>query len=217
MTNSLIDVSITTMIGNLPGIINRNNDSLEAEFGSLFYYSDASVNKSPVLKVDVSSNNISAQVGYFRNINIGGRTIDASLADKYVQLDSSVRNLDRRVTVLEQSNNGSSRVSVYGYSSQHTGGYDMSSFWNSRNAALEGAMVENLIFERPYCIRDGVVVPLYVGTVEISGRTYSTVYYDHIDESGNVLRLYVPIQTALDGNTVIPAGKPGHVKLNVVK
>ena len=93
----------------------------------------------------------------------------------------------------------------------------MSSFWNSRNAVLEGAMVENLIFERPYCIRDGIVVPLYVGTVEIFGRTYSTVYYDHIDESRNVWRQYVPIQTAFDGNTVIPAGKPGQVKLNVVK
>ena len=60
MTNSLIDVSITTMIGNLPGIINKNNNSLKAEFDSLFYYSDASVKKAPTLKVDVSSNNISA-------------------------------------------------------------------------------------------------------------------------------------------------------------
>jgi hypothetical protein len=205
------------MIGNLPGIINRNNDSLEAEFGSLFYYSDASVKKSPVLKVDVSSNNISAQVGYFRNINIGGRTIDASLATKYVQLDSSVRNLDDRVTALEESNTGTLNSGTYGVSSSSVGGYDMSSFWKNRNASLGGVMVENLIFERPYCIKDGVVIPLYVGTTEIAGRVYSTVYYDHIDETGNVWRIYAPIQTALDGNTVILAGNPGRVKLNVSK
>ena len=217
MTNSLIDVSITTMIGILPGIINKNNNSLKAEFDSLFYYSDASVKKAPTLKVDVSSNNISAQVGYFRNINIGGKTLDASVASKYVSLDASVRNLDARVTALESGNlYGSTQTQTRSYgASAPSGGYDMTSFWKNRNASLDGVMVENLIFERPYCIRDGVVIPLYVGTIDIAGRVYSTVYYDHIDGTGNVWRVYAPIQTAVDGNTVILAGKPGQVKINV--
>lgn len=207
------------MIGNLPGIINKNNDSLEAEFDSLFYYSDASVKKAPTLKVDVSSNNISAQVGYFRNINIGGKTLDASVAQKYISLDASVRNLDARVTALEGSNSyGSASVQTKSYgSAAPTSGYDMTSFWKNRNATLDGVMVENLIFEHPYCIRDGVVIPLYVGTIDIAGRVYSTVYYDHIDGTGNVWRVYAPIQTAVDGNTVILAGMPGQIKMNVIK
>lgn len=222
MTNKLIDVSITTMIGNLPGIINRNNNSLKAEFDSLFYYGDASnnSNKAPTLRVDVSSNNISAQVGYFDNINIGGNTIDYQQLDASVKgFDASIKNLDARVTALEGENlYGSSQTQTRSYGvSLSTGGYDMTSFWKNRNASLDGVMVENLIFERPYCIRDGVVIPLYVGTIDIAGRVYSTVYYDHIDGTGNVWRIYAPIHTAVDGNTVILAGKPGQVKLNVVK
>lgn len=35
MHNSLIDVSVVTMIGNLPGIINRNNESIRKEFSDV--------------------------------------------------------------------------------------------------------------------------------------------------------------------------------------
>jgi len=38
MNNTLLDVSINTMIGNLPGIMNHNNDMIEQEFSTLFTY-----------------------------------------------------------------------------------------------------------------------------------------------------------------------------------
>ena len=90
MINKLIDVSVSTMIGNLPGIINRNNDAIEDELDALFYYGEDSKKMQPALKVDVSSNSVAARTGYFWNINIGGNVIDASFGYKYVRLDASV-------------------------------------------------------------------------------------------------------------------------------
>lgn len=87
MINTLVDVSINTMIGNLPGIMNYNNESVKNEFSALFNYVE---NGAPVLKADVSSNIVNAYTGYFRNVNISGMVLDETFAEKYDRLDASV-------------------------------------------------------------------------------------------------------------------------------
>ena len=130
MINTLIDVSINTMIGNIPGIINYNNDAVENEFSGLFNYIESG---APVLKVDVSNNTVNAHTGFFRNINISGKVLDASFADKYYRLDSSVQSLDDRVTALEQQENTYSQSArVYEAENPHiseNASYDMTSFF----------------------------------------------------------------------------------------
>ena len=59
MHNSLIDVSVVTMIGSLPGIINRNNESINKEFSDVLFSYDEN-NANPKLKVDVECNYVTA-------------------------------------------------------------------------------------------------------------------------------------------------------------
>ena len=218
MINKLIDVSVSTMIGNLPGIINRNNDAIEGELDALFYYGDDSKKMQPALKVDVSSNSVAARTGYFWNINLGGKTLDASFGIKYERLDSSVQNLETRVEALENANVGSDNVlgSMYRDSEvsddKEAFGHDMTNFWTDPKAKIFGLMVENIIFEQPYCIKDGIVIPLYVGVTSLAGSLSSIVYYDEISSDG-VFRNYVPIKTSNDGNSIIVSGEPGRIQL----
>lgn len=220
MINKLIDVSVSTMIGNLPGIINRNNDAIEGELDALFYYGDDSKKMQPALKVDVSSNSVAARTGYFWNINLGGKTLDASFGIKYERLDASVQNLETRVEALENAytDGGSSNLlgSMYrdseSESKQESFGYDMSEFWTNPKAKISGLMVENIIFEQPYCIRGGIVIPLYVGVMNLGGRLCSIVYYDEMTSNG-VFRNYAPVKTTSDGNSVVLAGEIGRIQL----
>lgn len=64
MHNSLIDVSVVTMIGNLPGIINRNNESIRKEFSDVLFSYDEN-NSNPKLIADVECNYVTAQTGSF--------------------------------------------------------------------------------------------------------------------------------------------------------
>ena len=71
MHNSLIDVSVVTMIGNLPGIINRNNESIRKEFSDVLCEYDEQ-GSNPKLKIDVECNYVTAQTGSFQNLNFAG-------------------------------------------------------------------------------------------------------------------------------------------------
>ena len=208
MINTLIDVSINTMIGNLPGIINYNNEAVENEFSGLFNYIESG---APVLKVYVSSNTVNAHTGFFRNINISGKVLDASFADKYYRLDSSVQSLDDRVTALEQQENTYSQSArVYEAESPHISGnasYDMTSFFMAPSS-VEGVSIETIVFEKIYRTQDGLVIPLQVGTMTLGDEICLTVYHEHINSNGIVDRIYVPIKTSVTGNSVIRAGKP---------
>jgi hypothetical protein len=224
MNNTLIDVSINTMIGNLPWIMNYNNDIVEKEFSDLFMYVDG---YAPILKVDVSNNTVNCHTGYFRNVNIGGKVLDSAFVDKYVRIDASVQSLENRVTALESSNQiyGVSESRSYGVSAsasqqQHSGGYDMTEFFMAGDEdapVIFNATVETLIFEQPYRTQGGVVIPLYMGTIGINDRLCSTLYHDHISNDGRVERIYVPIETGVDGNSIVRAGKPGIIKFQKAK
>lgn len=101
MHNSLIDVSVTTMIGNLPEIINRNNESIKKEFSDvLFSYDDN--NSNPKLKVDVECNYVTAQTGSFQNLNFNGQVLNSSIVQKYNALDVSVSEMESEIEDIKE-------------------------------------------------------------------------------------------------------------------
>ena len=93
------------------------------------------------------------------------------------------------------------------------GTYDMTAFFMAGNADEEpvimSATVETLIFEQPYRTQAGIVIPLYMGTCQVGDRLCSMVYHDHLNADGRIERIYVPIETGVDGNSIMRAGNPG--------
>ena len=102
MNNKLLDVSINTMIGNLPGIMNYNNDMIEQEFATMFTYIP---NGQTYLTIDVSNNTVRSQSGYFRNVTIGGKTLDGGTVEQLTNLNSSVGQLAVDLNELESTVN----------------------------------------------------------------------------------------------------------------
>ena len=91
MHNNLIDVSIVTMIGNLPEILNRNNQAVKDEFDYVFTYDTNGEN--PKLIADVNCNSVTAHTGYFQNLNFNGIVLNSSIAYKYNQIDSELKDI----------------------------------------------------------------------------------------------------------------------------
>ena len=243
MNNTLLDVSINTMIGNLPGIMNHNNDMIEQEFSTLFTYVQGG---QPVLSVDVSNNTISSHTGYFRNINIGGKSLDASTVEHMSRIDASIQQLTARVdelesdvqTIINQQHPYSSEYSssqtlgrpaaftatpqVYESARpSNSGTYDMTNFFmagsGDEEPVIVNATVETLIFEQPYRTQAGIVIPLYMGTCQVGDRLCSMVYHDHLNADGRIERIYVPIETGVDGNSIMRAGNPGIITFQSVQ
>ena len=240
MNNTLLDVSINTMIGNLPGIMNHNNDMIEQEFSTLFTYVYGG---QPVLSVDVSNNTISSHTGYFQNINIGGKNLKGSDVESISLFDTSIRILTRDVSTLQSevdtiisqihpySSSGndvqtlgrpaaSSRVYESGNSTT-SNTYDMTSFFmagsEDEEPIIVNATVETLIFEQPYRTQARIVIPLYMGTCQVGDRLCSMVYHDHLNTDGCIERIYVPIETGVDGNSIMRAGNPGIITFQSVQ
>ena len=85
LRDKLIDISINTMIGNLPQMINKNNQYVCEEFDSI-----RTGNK---MTLDVSCNNVAANNATFNNLRIGSTTFTASDLNGYKQINSSIISL----------------------------------------------------------------------------------------------------------------------------
>lgn len=214
MNNKLLDVSINTMIGNLPGIMNYNNDMIEQEFATMFTYFP---NGQPYLTIDVSNNTVSSHAGYFRNITIGGKTLDGGTVEQLTNLNSSVGQLTVDLNELESTVN-TIITQIHPYVNTST--YDMTTFFmagsTDEEPVIMGATVETLIFEQPYRTQAGIVIPLYMGTCQVGDRLCSMVYHDHLNADGRIERIYVPVETGVDGNSIMRAGNPGIITFQSV-
>ena len=82
---------------------------------------------------------------------------------------------------------------------------------------IVNATVETLIFEQPYRTQAGIVIPLYMGTCQVGDRLCSMVYHDHLNADGRIERIYVPIETGVDGNSIMRAGNPGIITFQSVQ
>ena len=136
MHNKLIDVSIVTMIGNLPGIINKNNKMIGEEFSYVFLY-DEDNGKRPRLTADVDCQSVTAQTGQFQNLTFRGVSLNPSVITEFNTLDASVTDHEARITSLEETISGRYSNSLYvssgvNESSQATRSSSVSSYDVSR-------------------------------------------------------------------------------------
>ena len=100
MKNKLIDVSIVTMIGNLPTILNRNNKYVSEEFDTIRTEDNKMV-------LDVSTASVTAGTGIFNNVNVTnvnatqGKFTDIKVGD--VPVGNKIQELERRISALESA------------------------------------------------------------------------------------------------------------------
>ena len=154
MDNALIDVSIRTMVGNLPGIINENNKYITEEF-------DKIVNNNKYV-LDVSSNNINATNGIFRNLTVDGFSVNSLSIKNYADVDSKIS------------------------------GVDLTTFMNSavnteldmKNGSLNSINItdDNFYKFRFYIKSGSLFIPLQIG---ISSDSSYVLYYDQFTVSGS--------------------------------
>ena len=223
MHNSLIDTSVSMMIGNLPGIINSNNESIRKEFSDvLFSYDDN--NNNPKLKVDVECNYVTAQTGNFQNLNFNGQVLNSSIVQKYNALDVSVSEMENEIEDIKEyiGMNGTygtraaqtlteSSNSVYGNSS-NINMLDMSEFFTTKTDAIMNAVTEEtLLTSKIFRTVDGVRIPLQIGTVIVDGHVTLMMYHDHItaDGASSIQRIYVAVKNNEDATALVQAA-PAH-------
>ena len=230
MHNSLIDVSVVTMIGNLPGIINRNNESINKEFSDVLFSYDEN-NANPKLKVDVECNYVTAQTGSFQNLNFNGQVLNSSIVQQFNVLDVSVREMQDEIEDIKEyigmngtmtygasrsaanalSENNNSNV-TYGSSQSIDDMLDMSGFFTTKTSGVMNNVTEDdLLIRRIYRTVDGVRIPLQIGTVFVDGHIALMLYHDHVtaDGASSAQRIYVAVRNNEDMTALIQAA-PAH-------
>ena len=222
LRDKLIDISINTMIGNLPQMMNKNNQYVCEEFDSI-----RTGNK---MTLDVSCNNVAANNATFNNLRIGSTTFTASDLNGYKQINSSIISLKESIddikTKINTQHNGLFSASVqesvneemvYGAPVKSESEYDMSSFFSTTvKGSILGVTVNDLYTKKLYRIVDGIKIPLYIGSMIIGSKLRLMVYHDHIDTTGFskiVERVYSTVTNGTDGNSVIQYGSAGTVML----
>jgi hypothetical protein len=219
MHNSLTDVSIVTMIGNLPEIINRNNKSVKDEFDYVFEYDDNGQN--PKLKADVDSNSVTANTGYFQNLNFNGVVLNSSIAYNYNRIDASVADLDTRVTRLEEENSlYGAPVRTYGAvnESARTGDalreIDLSDLFSVKgDGSVACGSLDDIYSSRPFRTVSGHKIPLLIGTSQENGDIRLSLYHDHMAMGTAVQRIYVPIVWDAGHGCIRQAGPANSITL----
>ena len=219
MINELIDVSISTMIGNLPDIINRNNDAIENEFAKVFTY-DTNGN-NPKLTIDVDAHTVSAQTGSFRNLQFSGQVLNASFVEKYNKVDASLVDMSDRITRIEDELHLTSSVygaatvpvqTVFG-SAIATQSADLSDFFSTTvKGRIDGLTADSLQTTALYRQLDNIRIPLSVGTILTNNGLSLMVYHDHITKTA-VQRLYVPVATGEDGESLVQTAPASTINL----
>ena len=208
MHNNLIDVSIVTMIGNLPEILNRNNQAVKDEFDYVFTYDTNGEN--PKLTADVNCNSVTAHTGYFQNLNFNGIVLNSSIAYKYNQIDSELKDIETRLSKLENE------TTVYG--SQDTYGavnenyvkgleeLDMSALFSVKgDRRVLGVSLDDIYKYPIYRQIEFHKIPLNIGTCQEGEKIVLMLYHEHVNMNA-VQRIYVPISYDAEYNAIVQAG-----------
>jgi hypothetical protein len=169
--------------------------------------------------------------------------VDASLVDMSQKIERIADELHidfntygsasvRVQPVYGNSNSTSNAARVYGKSAEAIGGNDndineeqqvyavhinqsadLSSFFSTTiQGHIEGLTADNLQFTALYRQLDNVRIPLSVGTVITGNGLSLMVYHDHITRT-TVQRLYVPVATGKDGNSLIQTAPANTINL----
>lgn len=204
-SNKLIDVSIKTMIGNLPAIINKNNESISNEFEHI-YHRDSSNNRDYVV-IDVSCLNVFSQSGTFNSLRIGSTVVNQSTIESLDptintinasinQIDASIAQIMRDIStngryggsgnmrranqyVNESSlDSGSSTRTIYGAGAKSSNEIDMSGFFTeSMTGKIIGYSIDELPYLSLYRKLGAVRIPLQIGTTVHNGKIIPAVYH----------------------------------------
>ena len=204
MHNNLINASIVTMIGNIPDIINRNNQLIKDEFDYVFTY-DSSQN-NPKLKVDVTCNSVTSHTGYFQNLNFNGVVLNSSIAYKYNQIDTTLKDFETRIENLEEhiiNSSSTTQQMTYGSVNENYVNefkeLDMSSLFSTKgNGYVPGVTLDDIYKYPIYRIINSNRVPLIIGTCNVviddENKISLMLYHEHIDnDTKQIQKIYVPI------------------------
>lgn len=209
MHNSLTDVSIVTMIGNLPEIMNRNNKAVRDEFNYVFTYDDNGQN--PKLTADVNCNSVTAHTGYFQNLNFNGVVLNSSLAYNYNKIDATVKDLDERVTRLEEENAIYGQQNVYGavnegHEQRGLEELDMSPLFSVKGDGVVMGVSLDDIYKFPIYRRvDEHKIPLHIGTCQDDKGLSLMLYHEHANTKA-MQKIYVPIAYDPEHNAIVQGG-----------
>lgn len=167
MDNALIDVSIRTMVGNLPGIINENNKYITEEF-------DKIVNNNKYV-LDVSSNNIAGKNGVFTNLTVDGISINSLSIKNQTQFDNKIKDVRDGIDLTGLMDGTVSEKELVDNNGNHL-------------------TINDLYKLKLYVRKGSVTVPVQVG-FKCSNNAYSyMLYYDVLDFTNStkiVKRKYV--------------------------
>ena len=209
MHNTLTDVSIVTMIGNLPEIINRNNQAVKDEFNYVFMYDDNGQN--PKLTTDVNCNSVTAHTGYFQNLNFNGIVLNSSLAYNYNQINATIKDFETRISKLENETTIlGSQQNIYGAMNEdYVKGLeelDMSALFSVKGDGVVMGVSLDDIYKFPiYRKVEEQKIPLQIGTAQEDKKIFLTFYHDHMTSSV-LQRIYVPIKYDMEHNAIVQAG-----------
>ena len=187
MDNALIDVSIRTMVGNLPGIINENNKYITEEF-------DKIVNNNKYV-LDVSSNNINGVNGSFRNLTVDGIAINSLSIKNYTEFNNKINDVKEGINITGFMDRTVSEMEI-----------------RDKNDNL--VTINDLYKMKLFIKRGSITIPVNVG-LQLSNSVYSYIlYYDIHTLNGSsmsVKRKYVIINP--DNSNKLVCSSSGEVSL----
>lgn len=213
MINNLLDASIKTMIGQLPAIMNYNNDMIEQEFDVIY---DASTKK---VKLDVDTDHVKAVTGSFTNLIVNNVQIDGSTLEHYKVLSNKIDELTKNSTVNEQLY-GTSYVNTVKEDNTSINEVDFSLFFDEtdyRKSIIHNVTLNDLYRLHIYRTVEGVKVPLTLSTELVNNKIEFIIHYDHMLNVWNSIeRIMVRITNGSDNNSIIALTGPVTKKFKVM-
>lgn len=205
MDNKLIDTSIRTMIGQLPTIINYNNDMIENEFALIM---DPSTRK---MKLDVESNNVKAITGMFTNLVVNNVQIDSSSLENYKSLRNDLNDVSARLSGASPMTYSASYVNE-DIAVQSSNEVDFSLFFQGTDFTdhrITGITTGKLYGKTLYMTLNGIRIPLSIMPETFNNEQYVVVYYDHMMTNWNTMeRTYVRLADDKENNSIIALSSP---------
>lgn len=223
MKNEFHKISIKTGVGNIPQIIEYNNQCVSDEF-------DLIRNSDYKVILDVSTDVVNARNSKITNLtvnslNITDKSGNGVSLEQYVSNivnnNPKVADVQKKSSVLEYayssvSNNPGVNPQVYGASVDEAE-YDMSSFFSSSpKGIMKNLTVSDLYHVKLYRTLDNFKIPLNVGSIVIGEKFRIMLYHDHIVSTPakkKIERVYVAVVDGADKNSVIQYAPAGTIAL----
>ena len=207
------------MVGNLPNIINLNNDAISREFDDFRILNSS----KPVVIADVSAASVNSISGKFRTLELGGRDVSTQIHHINASLNTLFDHIPQvygAPVSLNESRLRSSGDIVMGASYVNTDDnyFDFSKLFSIKsNNFVSGICVEDLYKVKCYRNIAGIKIPLNVGTLSFGNVVKPVLYHDHIDVvdgSKIVQRVYVPLKNGIDENSIVQDGSAVTIVIN---